>query len=239
MKKIRCIAVDDEPLALAVIKRLVEKTPGLTLLAAFDNPLHAQEYVMEHEVDLIFLDVDMPDLTGIAFVKTLSEHPQIIFTTAHAKYALEGFEYDAVDFLLKPILWDRFLKAVNKSKHLLTLQQEQASIPSESSPRQFMFVKSDNRLLKVKFDDILFIEGMRDYVGIHTSQQRILTLMSMRHILEKLPPTEFIRVHRSYIVGIHHIYQVHHNKVKVAEHDIPISETYKGAFTNFIDRMNA
>ena len=238
MNKINCIAVDDEPLALAVIERLAQKTPLLNLMATFENPLKAQEFLMNHEVDLILLDVDMPDLTGITFLQTLPHKPLIIFTTAHAEYAIHGFEYDVVDFLLKPILLDRFLRAIHKARHQLTLQEEHAG-QKGNSRRDYIFIKSDNRLFKINYTDILFIEGMRDYVAVHTLDQKILTLTSMRQILNKLPSQDFIRVHKSYIVGITHITLVQNNRVMINEHEIPISNTYKEGFVKFIDRMNA
>ncbi|MDP5170849.1 MAG: LytTR family DNA-binding domain-containing protein [Bacteroidia bacterium] len=232
MSGLRCIAVDDEPLALEVIKRFAGKIPELELLSTFGNPLEAIQFLRNEEVDLIFLDINMPDLTGMQLLESLSKLPMIIFTTAYSQYAVDSYELDATDYLLKPIPFDRFLKAVNKA---FREKKAMADLPKDGFG-DYLFIKSDTRFFKVNYDDILFIEGMRDYVAVHTGKQKILTLMSMTRILEKLPPTKFMRVHKSYIIGIHHIELVHNHRIRIAGREIPISNSYRESFQEFVDQ---
>ena len=232
MSGLRCIAVDDEPLALEVIKRFAGKIPELELLSTFGNPLEAIQFLRNEEVDLIFLDINMPDLTGMQLLESLSKLPMIIFTTAYSQYAVDSYELDATDYLLKPIPFDRFLKAVNKA---FGEKKAMPDLPKDAFG-DYLFIKSDTRFFKVNYDDILFIEGMRDYVAVHTGKQKILTLMSMTRILEKLPPTKFMRVHKSYIIGIHHIELVHNHRIRIAGREIPISNSYRESFQEFVDQ---
>lgn len=231
MSILRCIAVDDEPLALEVIQRFAEKIPGLELIGSFANPLEALQFMREEPVDLLFLDIQMPDLTGMQLIESLPSLPMIIFTTAYSQYAADSYEIDAVDYLLKPIPFDRFLKAVNKAFKL-----HQAS-SDHKSQADYLFIKSDTRYFKVNYEDIKFIEGMRDYVAVHTPKQRILTLMSMTRILERLPSDQFMRVHKSYIIGIRHIELVQNHRITIAGREIPISNSYREAFQAFVDKV--
>ena len=228
MNPIRCIAIDDEPLALEVISRFAEKIPELDLLATFANPIEATSFLRENPVDLLFLDIQMPDLTGMQFLESLPELPMIIFTTAYSEYAADSYEVNAIDYLLKPIPFDRFLKAVNKA-----IKEFQSKDPQTL---EYLFIKSDTRYFKVNYDDIKFIEGMRDYVAVHTPKQRILTLMSMTRILERLPSDRFMRVHKSYIIGIRHIELVQNHRITIAGREIPISNSYREAFQSFVDK---
>jgi two-component system, LytTR family, response regulator len=235
---LRAIAIDDEPLALEVIQRFSQKIPSLELLRVFEGPIQAVEYLREEEVDLIFLDIQMPDLTGLQFLQSLDERPMIVFTTAYSEYAVDSYELDAVDYLLKPILFDRFYKAVNRA---ITQQQAQAALDAqegdgaENSGKDFLFIKSDTRFFRVNFSDILYIEGMRDYIAVHTPKQRILTLMSMTNMLKKLPSERFMRVHKSYIIGLDHISLIQHNRVFIDDKEVPISSSYKEEFLNFVE----
>ena len=232
MTLIRCIAIDDEPLALEVIERFAEKIPELDLLATFANPIEAISFLRENPVDLLFLDIQMPDLTGMQLLESLPELPMIIFTTAYSEYAADSYEVNAVDYLLKPIPFDRFLKAVNKA-----IKEFQAVSTNEArKPLEYLFIKSDTRYFKVNYDDIRFIEGMRDYVAVHTPKQRILTLMSMTRILERLPADRFMRVHKSYIIGIRHIELIQNHRITIAGREIPISNSYREAFQAFVDK---
>jgi len=230
MKKLNCIAVDDEPLALEVIKRFGEKIPALNLMETFQNPIEAVEFIKENPVDLVFLDIQMPDLTGLEFMNSFAEKPMVIFTTAYADYAIESYEVDAIDYLLKPVLFDRFYKAVNKA--LMKIEESGTEIRAEED---FMFIKSDTRIFKINYNDILYIEGMRDYIAVHTPKQRILTLMSMTRMLDKLPKRRFMRVHKSYIIGIGHIHMIQNNRVLINQKEIPISNSYKEQFLKFIE----
>lgn len=233
----KCIAIDDEPLALEVIERFSAKVPGLELIRTFQNPVEAVGFLQNESVDLIFLDIQMPDLTGIQFLQSIQAKPLVIFTTAYSQYAIESYELDAVDYLLKPILFDRFLKAVNKAQQLFKTRQQTPGAASngESQLDDFLFIKSDTRFFKVNFEDIMLIEGMRDYIAVHTPGQRILTLMSMTKMMEKLPAADFMRVHKSFIIGLQHISLIQNNRVIIGEKEIPVSNSYKEDFLAFVE----
>lgn len=232
MSLIKCIAIDDEPLALEVIERFAQKIPELELQATFANPIEAISFLREHPVDLLFLDIQMPDLTGMQLLESLPRLPMIIFTTAYSEYAALSYEVNAIDYLLKPIPFDRFVKAVNKA-----IKEFQQKDPHEGNQSlEYLFIKSDTRYFKVNYDDIKFIEGMRDYVAVHTPKQRILTLMSMTRILDRLPVDRFMRVHKSYIIGIRHIELVQNHRITIAGREIPISNSYREAFQAFVDK---
>jgi two-component system LytT family response regulator len=246
MNAIRAIAVDDEPLALEVIQRFAGKIPSLDLVAVFGNPIEAVQYLQTESVDLIFLDIQMPDITGLQFLQSLSDSPMIIFTTAYSQYAVDSYELNAVDYLLKPIPFDRFLKSVNKAIMQMKAQEAlehkidaPAEVESTHGDMDYLFIKSDTRFFKVNHYDILYIEGMRDYIAVHTPKQKILTLMSMTKMLAKLPERDFMRVHKSYIIGLNHISLIQNNRVIVAEKEIPISHSYKEAFLKFVEGMNS
>lgn len=234
MSLITCIAVDDEPLALEVIERFAKKTSMLQLVATFENPLDAVSYLNENEIDLIYLDINMPDLNGISLIKSLQHRPLIVFTTAHAEYALQGYELDVLDYLLKPIEFDRFIATANKAYKRLGLDKKVEQIEIQDYAKDYLFVKSDTRFFKVNYEDILYIEGMRDYVAIHTAESKILSLMSMSKILEKLPSRDFKRVHKSYIVNLSHISLVQNNRIKLCGREIPISNSYRDEFLKII-----
>ncbi|GAB4429110.1 MAG: LytTR family DNA-binding domain-containing protein [Bacteroidia bacterium] len=230
--KLRAIAIDDEPLALEVIRRFAGKTPQLDLIGVFQNPVEALDFLQHEDVDLLFLDIHMPDLTGMQFIQSMSEQPLVIFTTAYSQYAVDSYELNAVDYLLKPIPFDRFLKAVNKAAQVF-----RSRLPQDDQPggKDYLFVKSDTRYFKVNFPDILYIEGMRDYIAVHTVQkQRILTLMSMTAMLSRLPGEHFMRVHKSYIVGLDHITLIQNSRIYIGEREIPVSNSYKDELLRFV-----
>lgn len=238
----RCIAIDDEPLALKVIERFVSKVPFLELQRSFQNPVEASLYLQENPIDLIFLDIQMPDLTGMQFLQSLTNPPKVIFTTAHSEHAAESYDLDAIDYLLKPIPFERFLKGVNKAFKLHQLEADHAegqeaedAIHDALSP--YLFLKSDTRIFKVKRDEIRYIEGMRDYIAVHTPQRRIMTLMSLSKMLLRLPPSDFIRVHKSYIINLHHIALIKQNRIIIGEKEIPISNTYREDFFSRIEKL--
>lgn len=238
----RCIAIDDEPIALKVIERFVKKVPFLESLGSFQNPVEASLFLQENPTDLIFLDIQMPDLTGIQFLQSLTHPPKVIFTTAYSEYAAESYDLDAVDYLLKPIPFERFLKAVNKAFKLHQVEAEQESGHEEEDAKHdamspYLFLKSDTRIFKVKRDEIQYIEGMRDYIAVHIPQKRIMTLMSLSKMLLRLPPSDFIRVHKSYIINLHHITLIQQNRIVIGEKEIPISNTYREDFFNRIEKL--
>ncbi len=231
---ITCLIVEDEPLARNLLTEYVQKVPYLKLIQASSNPLAALEILRKEPVDLLFLDIQMPELTGISLLKTLQKKPFVVLTTAYSQYALEGYELDVVDYLLKPITFERFLKAVEKVNQRLG-SPEKIPVDSKKEEQTYVFVKDGTRLVKVAFDNILFVEGMKDYVTIHMRGQKITTLQRLKVLEDQLPANKFIRVHHSYIVAIEAIDAVHKGEIRIGNEHIPISESYRKAFREFIE----
>jgi len=233
---INTIAIDDEPLALELISGYIEKTPGLKLAGKFDNPLDASEFIIDNNVDLIFLDIQMPDLSGIEFARTMEKGPKVIFTTAYEKYALEGYKLDVVDYLMKPFSYEEFLVAVNKARKLLSLEQQAAS--SIEANNQFLFLNSDYKIRRINFNDILYIEGLKDYVKvfIQNNPKPVLSLTSLKLLETKLPTEKFMRVHRSFIVNLEKIDTIERSRIVFGKIYIPVSDQYKDKFQEFLDK---
>ncbi len=233
---IRTIAIDDEPLALKLVSDYISKTPFLELAGEFESPLDAMEFLNEEQVDLIILDIQMPDLTGIEFAKTLQENSRVIFTTAFEKYAVEGFRVNAVDYLLKPFSYQEFLAAVQRARKLIEL--ERATLPTIEISNQFLFVKSEYRIRRINFDDILYVEGLKDYIKVYlvSEPKPILSLNSMKVMEQKLPSDRFMRVHRSFIVNLNRIETIERGRIIFGKTYIPVSDNYKDRFQEFIDR---
>ncbi|MFB9861922.1 LytR/AlgR family response regulator transcription factor [Rufibacter immobilis] len=237
-----CLAIDDEPLALDLMRSYISKIPFLQLVQTCSSALQAMEVLQRQPIDLLFLDIEMPEITGVQFVQSLSHRPAVIFTTAYPQYALDGFTLDAVDYLLKPIPFDRFFKAVNKVYE--RVQRPQAPTPlAVSAPvpqenEDFIFVKADYKTLRVNLKDLLFIEGLKDYVILHTTSRKIITLLSMSKITEKLPEQEFARVHRSFIVSLHHIDSIEKGRIRIKEQEIPIGDSYREGFMRWVESKN-
>jgi two-component system, LytTR family, response regulator LytT len=233
---INTIAIEDEPLALSLIKGYIEKTPFLNLVATFENPLEVLEFVSGESVDLIFLDIQMPDLKGTELARFLSKGLKIIFTTAYEKYALEGFKLDAVDYLLKPFSYEEFLIAAKKAQHIIEL--ENRKIPDLEIRNDFLFIKSDYKIRRINFDEIHYIEGLKDYVKVYlkTEKNPILTLSSLKALESKLPESKFMRVHRSFIVNLDSISIIERNRIVFGNLRIPITDQYKEKFQEFLDK---
>lgn len=228
MDKYTCIIIEDEPLALEKTKDFVNKVPFLHLSATFDNALTGLTYLNNNKVDLLFLDINMDELSGIELLESSTITSQVIITTAYQEYALKGYELKITDYLLKPFTFNRFLQAVNKA-------QENLSQRSVAKTVDFIFVKTENRLEKIMINDILYIEGMRDYLRIHTTGKKIMTLQSFND-LEKLIPAHLVcRVHKSYMVAINKIESIERGRIKIANQLIPISDTYKELFLQLIN----
>jgi len=232
---IRCIAIDDEPLALKQIASYIDKTPFLDLIGQFESALQAISFLQDNEVDLMFVDINMPDLSGMDFVKSLNNPPKVIFTTAYSEYALEGFRVDAVDYLLKPIGYSDFLKASEKAKE--RIQPKAGEKTEVHSDDKFLFIKSEYKILRINLSNIKYIEGMREYVRIHLSNEKpVMALMSMKKMEEFLPNDQFMRVHRSYIVNLAKITTIERNRIVFDEKVyIPVSEQYKPKFQKYLD----
>lgn len=228
MDKQRCIIIEDEPLALERTKSFVEKVPFLNLCATFDNALEGLSYLKSNKVDLLFLDINMDELSGIELLESSKIEAQVIITTAYQEYALKGFELQVSDYLLKPFTFNRFLQAVNKVQNSFP-----QAIP-EPTTLEYIFIKTENRLEKVTISDILFIEGMRDYRRIHTSTKKIMTLQNFKELEQLIPAYLVCRVHKSYMVSIGKIESIERSRIRIGKEIIPISDTYSEAFFRVI-----
>ena len=231
MDKYTCIIIEDEPLALEKTKDFVNKVPFLQLSATFDNALNGLAYLKNNKVDLLFLDINMDELSGIELLESSKISCQVIITTAYQEYALKGYELQVTDYLLKPFTFNRFLQAVNKA-------QENLSQHIADKQLDFIFVKTENRLEKITINDILFIEGMRDYLRIHTVNKKIMTLQSFNELEQLIPSHLVCRVHKSYMVAINKIESIERSRIKITDQLIPVSETYKEAFLQLISNRS-
>jgi DNA-binding LytR/AlgR family response regulator len=228
MNKFNCIIIEDEPLALEKTRDFVLKVPFLHLAATFDNALTGLTYLNNNKVDLLFLDINMDELSGIELLESSRINCQVIITTAYQEYALKGYELQITDYLLKPFTFNRFLQAVNKA-------QENIVHKSSNPIPEFIFVKTENRLEKIMIDDIVYIEGMRDYRRIHTTKTKVMTLQNFSEFETLIPPTLVCRVHKSYMVAIKKIISIERSRIKIADQLIPISDTYKDVFFQLIN----
>lgn len=237
--KITCITIDDEPLALEKINSFVQKIPFLQLNASFSNGIDAMNYLKDSPVDLMFLDIQMDDLNGIQLLEILKEKPKVIITTAYDCFAIKGYELAVSDYLLKPFSFERFVLAVNKIHDSIkgpkTHENEQLPV-SSSSKDNFAFIKTEYRMQKVNFDDILYVEGMKDYLRIVTTKERIMTLQNFKNLMAILPDDRFIRVHKSYVVAVSKIESIERNRIKIADQLIPIGDNYKQSFMEFLEK---
>jgi DNA-binding LytR/AlgR family response regulator len=228
MNKIKCIAVDDEPPALEVLRNYIVSVPMLELAGTCNNAVEAINMLGQNEVDLLFLDIQMPMLLGTDLVRSLNKPPRVIFTTAYRKFAIEGFELNAVDYLLKPISFERFLKAVNKVMNVSlanhNIGQKETSPPPNG---QFIYFRADRKMYKVALDDIVYVESMKDYIKVVTKEKTIITKQSLSSLEESLPPELFVRIHRSYIVAINKIHSYTSELVAIGKEELPVSRMYK------------
>jgi DNA-binding LytR/AlgR family response regulator len=228
-KKIKCLVVDDEPPAREILKQHIAGVDALELTGTCANAVEAISFLKDHPVDLIFLDIQMPQLLGTNFIRTLKSPPKVIFTTAFRKYALEGFELDAVDYLLKPIPFERFLKGVNKVLQINFPVDHSSSIKENhrEPANSFLYFRADRKMVKVFFNDILFIEALKDYIKIVTQSRTIVTKYVLTTLAELLPSDEFLRIHKSYIVAINKIESFNADSIQIAKHELPIGRLYK------------
>lgn len=223
----RCLIIDDEPASRDILRSYISNTDELELIGECKDALEARKVLKEAEVDLIFLDINMPRLSGVEFLKSLSQPPKVIFTTAYSEYALDGFELDAVDYLLKPFSFDRFLKAVDKA---------QRSFDRSSPKEDFITIKADGKLYRISYDEILFAESQGDYLTIHTKEKNITFYETMKNFSEQLPDSYFIRIHRSFLIAISKVEYVEGNMVNIGNQELPIGQSYK---EEFLKKYNA
>lgn len=218
-----CIIIDDEPLARKGLKEYIGDADFLTLAGEFDNPVKAMEILMRERIDLIFLDIQMPKMNGFEFLKSLPHAPLVIFTTAYPQYAVEGFELNALDYLVKPFSFDRFWKAILKARASI----EAPHAVSPAIEPDYFYIKSDNKLVKINYNEVLFAEALQNYVAIYTSQKKYITYLTLHSIEEQLPASFFVKTHKSYIVSLNKVESIEGNEIKIGAHRIPISRTEK------------
>jgi len=228
---LKCIAIDDEPLALRLVSEYISRFPALQLVKTFDDAISGAEFLKTKPVDLLFIDINMPDITGIDLVRSLPVKPIVIFTTAYKNFAYEGFELEALDYILKPIDFKRFEKAVEKAIDYYRYKNKTTNEPSEES----LYVYSEYRMVKIELSTIEYMESMEDYIKIHlTNAKTVLTLMPLKKVLEKLPADKFQRIHRSYIVPVNKIRSIQNRKVKLTDVELPVSESYQDFIRNWM-----
>ena len=236
----KCLVIDDEPKALDILKDYIQKVPFLELAGAYRDSLKALNYLQNHPVDLIFLDINMPDLTGIQFLNALTARPLVIFSTAYSEYAVGSYDYNAVDYLLKPIEFERFLKAANKAWEQFQLKNSKSSIKTSASSSKreenhdYILIKSGTDFHRIDMNEILYIKGAGNYVTFITKNDKIMSLLNMKDILRMLPSNQFFRIHKSYIVNFRHVALIEKDRVKIKGKKIPIGEVYRDHFLKAI-----
>lgn len=236
---LNCMVIDDEHLAIQLLENHISKVSFLQLTSTFQNPLDAVINITANPVDLIFLDIQMPQLNGVQFMKLLQNRAQVIITSAYQEYAIEGFENNVVDYLLKPISFERFFKAVEKAHNLKNPSQKLEKAPELGAKGGYIFIKVETKMVRVELDDILFIEGLKNYVSIYTKNQRIITLQVMKQLEEILVPNRFVRVHKSYIVALDKINSIERQEITINDRIIPIGITYQEHFFKLLETRKA
>lgn len=231
----KCIAIDDEPLALELISGYIQKTPHLEFVAAFTNPFEAMSFLLKTPVDIVFIDINMPELSGIELLKALPVLPKIIFTTAYSEFGAESYEFNAVDYLMKPIKYDRFLKGVNKAGDFSSSMKDDTSIAADTeTKREAVLIKSGSKTYKIATDDIYYIEAAGNYMTFYMVKAKIMTLLPMNDILKMLPAKQFARIHKSYIISMKHIEIIEKTMVVINKKQIPIGITYREQFSGIL-----
>ena len=231
-----CLVIDDEPLAIDVIAAYIPKVPFLKLVGTYTNPVEALVQLQNEKIDLVFLDIQMPQLSGLQFMKLLNNHIQVVIVSAYNEFALQGFENDVTDYLLKPVSFERFLKSAEKALRLSDLVNKETPLPVTNP--DFIFVRADNKIIKINFNDILYIEGLKNYISFYTSNKRIITLQNMKTLEEVLPSSRFVRVQKSYIVNLEKIDHIERQRIFIGNNSIPIGESFAANFYSLIGNMS-
>lgn len=232
--KIRCIVIDDELPAIEQMVEYIGRVQFLECMATFDNAIDAVPWLKANPIDLVFLDIEMERFTGLQLLKSLRIKPKVVLTTAYDSYAIDAFNLNVTDYLLKPISFERFIQSIEKVFDNLKETGQAKELPIKTLPRSWFFVRTEFRMQRVEFDDILFIEGMKEYLGIQTRAEKIMVLQSFAGIMKSLPEENFIRVHKSYIVAVNKVDRVERNQIFIGNHILPLSDTYKAAFMKYI-----
>lgn len=230
---IKCIIVDDEPLAREGMRMNVEELENLELVGEFGNATDASKFLLKNKVDLMFLDVEMPGTNGLDFLKSLTNPPMVILTTAYPQYAVEAYELDVVDYLVKPIKFERFVRSIAKAEEVMKLSEAPSVLDAVED--NFIFIKSERKYVKIKFDELLFIEGLKDYVIIHATHGKYMTAMNVKTIYNKLPESIFFRVSKSYIVNVNHIDDIDGAYINIKGNQVPIGRSYRDTFVDYIN----
>ncbi|MBL7869284.1 MAG: response regulator transcription factor [Flavobacterium lindanitolerans] len=237
MRTIRCAILDDEPMAVALLSKYVEKISGFELVKATTNPFEILELIAQTTIDVLFIDIQMPELTGIQMMEMLGNKTKFVITSAYSEYALKGYEHNVVDYLLKPISFDRFYKCIQKIE---SLAQEKPAptveiVPkTEEKPEEFLFIKTDGKLVKINLNDLLLVEGLKDYLYLHLKNEKLIVLDTLKDFEAKLPASDFMRVHKSYIIRLDQIETIERNRVFIQKNIVPIGETYKIKFQDWV-----
>ena len=232
-----CLAIDDEPLALTIIEDFTAKIPFVKLVATCTSAMEAMEILNKTKIDLIFLDINMPHLSGTEFLRSMDSTPMVIFTTAYSEYAVEGFDLNAIDYLVKPIAWDRFLRAVNKAYELYNLKQGKTNNETVRAETNYILVKADYATVKINLNEILYIEGLKDYVKIYCGPRPVITKTTMKNIEKKLPSARFLRIHKSFIISLSKIDSIENQRVIIGDKRIPVGDQYKDGFNDIINEL--
>ena len=233
----KCIIVDDEPLALDVLESYIKKNPEIELVARCNNALEASELLKNNKVDVMFIDIQMPEITGLDFVRSIAEAPLVVFCTAHPDFAVEGFELNAIDYLLKPVAYDRFCKTIDRIKEYMNLKTSK-EVEQSDIENEYIFIKSNQKQIKLGYEQILYIEAFADYIKLFTAEKRYITLQTMKNMEQKLPKDKFIRVHRSFIVGIKYISSFNSTELEINGVKIPVGKSYKDDFLALMKTRN-
>jgi DNA-binding LytR/AlgR family response regulator len=239
---IRCLIIDDKPLAIDILADYAGKIPFLELIATTLNPIEGLSIASEQKIDLVFLDIQMPELTGLQFMKIAGKQCKVILTTAYSEYALDGFEHDVIDYLLKPIAFDRFYRAAEKALRILENGKSRSTEKNinpdteEYKQAEYLFIKTEHRIQKINLGDILFIEGLQNYININTMNGHILSLQTLKKIEEQLPQKEFVRVHKSFIIALRHITSIERSRISIGDQIIPVGDSYRDSFYKMVDR---
>lgn len=235
--KIRCIIVDDEPMARDILTSFVARVSQIELVKSCSNAMEAFDAINNQEIDLVFLDINMPEVSGLSLAESISKKTKIIFTTAYREYAIDGFNLHAVDYLLKPIAFERFLQAIQKLFEITNTKNQQKTIPVTNTVTDFIFVRADRKMIKINFQDIIYIESLSDYIKIHTEKETITTRETIKNIETKLPGASFLRIHRSYIISISKITSYTNEFIELHKKALPISRSYKESILEKLKKL--
>lgn len=236
MNPLRCLIIDDKPLAIDILADYAGKVPFLHLVTTTTNPIEGLQIVREQNIQLVFLDIQMPELSGLQFIKIAGRQCKIVLTTAYAEFALDGYEHDVVDYLLKPIAFERFYRAAEKALQTISPETKTVTQDIKQNAPEYLFVKTEHRIQKIDLKDILFIEGLQNYIAITTPAGKVLSLQTLKKIEEQLPGQEFIRVHKSFIVSLRHISSIERGRISISGELIPVGDSYRDGFYKMVDK---